>query len=304
VTVGAIIPVHGFAPYLAETLDAVLAERPEVVVVVDDGSSTPLALHPDHLAAGVLLVRREAAGGPALAREAGERALGPHVELVALCDADDAWAPGLLGTHRSALAAAPEAGWAFGRALVVGPDGRATGEQWARPAAGRHATEAFARALYAANPIPTSSVILRRDALHAAGGFPGPVRVAEDWELWLRLARGGAAALCVPDATVRYRRHPGSLTADVARLARAQLSLHATHADLVTPEEHAAAEARDLAALADGLARDGDARGAAAAWTQVVARRPLTPRERVKRAALALPGGLALTRGRRADPYR
>jgi len=303
VTVGAIIPVHGFAPYLAETLDAVLAERPEVVVVVDDGSSSPLALHPDHLGAGVRLIRREAAGGPALAREAGERALGPQVDLVALCDADDAWAPGLLGAHRSALAAVPDAGWAFGRALVVGPDGRATGERWDRPAPGRHAPEPLARALYAANPIPTSSVVLRRDALRAAGGFPGPVRVAEDWELWLRLARGGAGALCVPEATVRYRRHPGGLTADVTRLARAQLALHATHADLVTPEEHATAEARDLAALADGLARDGDARGAAAAWAQVAARRLLTPRERAKRLALVLPGGLALTRARRSAPY-
>ncbi len=301
--VGAIIPVHGFAPYLAEALDAVLAEAPDAVVVVDDGSSTPLALHPDHLAAGVRLVRRDAPGGPAQARAEGARLLGDDVDELALCDADDAWAPGLLAAHRAALDAAPDAGWAFGRALVVGPDGRATGEVWAQPGAGAHEPAAFARELYAANPVPTSSVVLRRAALEAAGGFPGPVRVAEDWELWLRLSRAGAPALCVPDAVVRYRRHPEGLTTDVARLARAQLALHAAHAELVTPEEHAAAEARDLAALADGLVRAGDPRGAAGAWAQVASRRPLTRAERVKRAALAMPGGARLL-GRRTDAYR
>ncbi len=304
VPVGVIVPVHGFAPYLAEALDAVLAERPAAVVVVDDGSSLPVALHADHVAAGVRLVRREVAGGPAQARAAGLAALEGELETVALCDADDAWAPGLLAALTGALDAEPEpgAGWAFGRALVVGPDGRPTGEQWARPAGGRHPAAGFGRELYRANPIPTSSVALRRSALSAAGGFAGPVRVAEDWELWLRLARAGQDAVCVPEATVRYRRHPDGLTADVARLARAQLALHAVHADLVGPEEHAAAEARDLAALADGLAHDGDRRGARGAWAQVASRRPLSGRERAKRAALGLPGGDRLLGG--GDPYR
>ena len=285
-----IVPVHGFAPYLAETLDAVLAAEPAAVVVVDDGSTLPLALHPDHAATGVRLVRRGVAGGPAQARATGLRALPADLEFIALCDADDAWAPGALDALTGALAADPRAGWAFGRALVVGPDGRATGEQWARPAAGRRPAATFARELFIANPVPTSSVVLRRAALEAAGGFPGPVRVAEDWELWLRLARAGQAALCVPDATVRYRRHPDALTADAARLARAQLALHAAHADLVGPGEHAAAEARDLTALADGLARDGDRAGARAAWARVSTRRRLRLRERAKRAALGVPG--------------
>jgi glycosyltransferase involved in cell wall biosynthesis len=302
VPAGVIVPVHGFAPYLAETLDTVLGERPAAVVVVDDGSSRALALHPDHVAAGVQFVRREVSGGPAQARATGLEALPPQLGLVALCDADDAWTPGSLAALTGALTDDPEAGWAFGRALIVGPDGRATGEQWARPAAGRHPAAALAQELYAANPIPTSSVVLRRSALRAAGGFPGPVRVAEDWELWLRLARAGQDALCVPEATVRYRRHPDGLTADVARLARAQLALHGAHADLVSPAEHAAAEARDIAALADGLARDGDRHGARAAWAQVAARRRLSGRERAKRAALAMPGGERLLG--RDNPYR
>ena len=300
VLTGVIVPVHGFAPYLAEALDCVLADRPEEVVVVDDGSPHPLTLHPDHAAAGVVLVRRDAVGGPAEARACGLRALSAEVAAVALCDADDAWAPGLLGALQAALEAEPGAGFAFGRALVVAPDGRPTGERWERPEAGLHPAGPWGKALYARNPVPTSSVLLRRSALVAAGGFPAPTRVAEDWELWLRLARAGYGAVCVPEATVRYRRHPDGLTADVARLARAQLAVHAAHADLVDADTRRAVEAVDLAALADGLAAQGEADGARAAWARVAQRRPLSGREQLKRAALAVPG-----RSRaHASPYR
>ncbi|MCW3014780.1 MAG: glycosyl transferase family 2, partial [Solirubrobacterales bacterium] len=272
--VGVLVPVHGFAPFLAEALDSVLAQDVDtVVVVVDDGSPQPVVLHPDH-AAQVTLVRRPVAGGPAQARATGLERLDADISLVALCDADDAWCLGALTATVRALDEEPEVGWAFGRALVVGPDGRPSGECWVQPPAGRLDAATFALDLYAANPVPTSSIVLRRVALRAAGGFASPVRVAEDWELWLRLCGAGADALCVPGATVRYRRHPGGLTADVTGLATAQLAVHEQHAQLVGPRAAHQVIANDHAALAAGLARDGDYSGARAAWAQVGARRP------------------------------
>jgi hypothetical protein len=300
--VGVLVPVHGFAPYLGEALDSVLSQDIDMdVVVVDDGSPQPVVLHPDH-AARVTLVRRPVAGGPAEARATGLEHVGAQASLVALCDADDAWCPGALASTVRALDATPGAGWAFGRALVVGPDGRPSGERWAQPPAGRLAAAAFAQDLYVANPVPTSSVVLRREALTLAGGFPSPVRVAEDWELWLRLCGAGLDALCVPGATVRYRRHPGGLTADVTGLALAQLAVHEQHAQLARPHAAHQVIADDYAALAAGRARDGDHAEARAAWTQVAARRPLRRDERLRRLALALPG--VRRRIGRADPYR
>jgi glycosyltransferase involved in cell wall biosynthesis len=302
-TVGVLIPVRGFAPYLAEAIDSVLEQdpAPSAVVVVDDGSREPVVLHPDHTAR-VELVRRAEPGGPAAARASGVGALPADVDLIALCDADDAWTTGKLAAQLEALEAEPGAGWCFGRTLVVGPDGRATGERWAEPAPGRHAAAELAGALYEANPIPTSSVVVRRAALEAAGGFAAPVEIAEDWELWLRLARSGADALCVPGAVVRYRRHPGGLTADVGRLAAAQIAVHATHADLVGDATRRRVEAADLAALAAGRAREGEFEDARAALEAAATLRPPTVRDRVVRALLAVPllRGLA---GRR-DPYR
>ncbi len=243
--VGVIVPVHGFAPYLAEALDGVLGEDPAAVVVVDDGSPAPQALHPDH-AQRCALVRRDVCGGPAAARATGLAALPGDVDLVALCDADDAWAPGSLAPRAAALQRDAEAVACFGRALVVGPDGRETGERWAQPAPGRHEGAGW---LYAHNPIPTSSVLMRRDALDGAGGFASALQRAEDWDLWLRLAARGPW-LCEPAAVVRYRRHPLGLTADVAALARAQLALHAAHAGAVDRATARRARRADRLALA------------------------------------------------------
>ena len=249
--VGVIVPVHGFAPYLAEALDSVLAQKPApaAVVVVDDASPEPLALHPDH-APHCMLVRRERCGGPAAARASGLEALGPaDVPLIALCDADDAWLPGKLAKQLTALGEDAQAVACFGRARIVGSDGRATGERWSELRPGLHVGAELAALLYEANPIPTSSVVLRHDALKAAGGFASPVRLAEDWDLWLRLAAAGGGFVCLADTLVRYRRHPGGLTADVAALARCQLELHRAHGDLVGAALRERALAADAAAL-------------------------------------------------------
>jgi cellulose synthase/poly-beta-1,6-N-acetylglucosamine synthase-like glycosyltransferase len=249
--VGVIVPVHGFAPYLAETLDCVLAQVPavDVVVVVDDASSEPLELHDDH-ASQCVLVRRDVCGGPAAARASGLGVLAASgVELVALCDSDDAWVAGKLGAQVAALGLFPDAGLCFGRAVVVGASGRATGERWEELAPGLHAGEELVARLYAANPLPTSSVVLRRSALEAVGGFSSPVRLAEDWDLWLRLAAAGFGFVFEPDAVVRYRRHPGGLTADVGALARCQLELHLAHGGLVSAEVRERALAADAQAL-------------------------------------------------------
>jgi glycosyltransferase involved in cell wall biosynthesis len=235
VRTGVLIAVRGFPRYLTETLDAVLAQQPDEVVVIDDGSFEPIRRD------DVRVVRRDTPGGPAAARATGLDALG-DIDVVALCDADDTWEPGSLAALVAGLDAEPRAAAAFGRALVVGADGRRTGERWPEPAPGLHEPAAF----YAHNPIPTSCSALRRSALDAAGGFAAPDLVAEDWDLWLRL-RG--PLLCVPGARVRYRRHPDGLTADVERLARAQLALHQRHAQLVGGNDARAARRRDRRAL-------------------------------------------------------
>lgn len=278
--VGVIVPVHGWAPYLAETLDGVLGESPADVVVVDDGSPTPVRLDPDHVGR-CRLVRHEPRRGLAGARAAGLAEL--DTDLVALCDADDVWEPGSLGLRVARLG---DAAACFGRALIVGPDGRPTGETWTVP------DRLELPALFEANPLCVSSVVLRRDAVVRAGGLDSDLPRAEDWDLWLRLLGRGERLVHEPRAVVRYRRRAGALSGDIASLARAQLELHARHAGLVSDACVDRVRLADLRALAAGLVRQRRYDEAADALRAAGAS-PLRA---------TIPGVRAL-RGRR-DPYR
>lgn len=281
VRVGVIVPVHGWAPYLAETLDAVLAERPDEVVVVDDGSPLPVELVADQ-AGAVRLVRLERQRGLAGARAAGGAELG-DCELWALCDGDDVWQPGSLAARVAALG---EAAACFGRAVIVGPDNRPTGEQWEEPAVGLPG-------LYERNGLCVSSALLRQAAVEAVGGLDCDLRRAEDWDLWLRLVGAGERLVYEPLATVAYRRRGGSLSGDIAGLARAQLAVHERHAGLVDAGAADRARRSDLRALGAGLVRER--RYAEAGET-------LREAGDARRLALRVPG-LRAAMGRR-DPYR
>jgi glycosyltransferase involved in cell wall biosynthesis len=279
VRVGVVVPVHGWSPYLAETLDGVLASDPADVVVVDDGSPSPVVLGPAH-AGRCRVIRHDARGGLPAARRTGFAAL--DTELVALCDADDTWRPGKLAAQLSVLGES-DADVCFARAEIVGPDDRPTGEVWPAPALSLPG-------LYERNDACVSGVLLRRDAVERAGGIAHDLPAAEDWDLWLRLAASGATFSFAPHAVVAYRRRLGAMSGDVATLACAQIEVHRRHAALVPSAVVARVGAVDDAALGAGLTRARRYREARAHVTGV------------RRAVLAVPG----VRGRlgRRDPYR
>ena len=247
------------------------------------------------------IVRDERGEGPARTRAAALAQLG-DCDWVALLDADDAWEPGKLAAQREAIERYPDAVLCFGRATAIGDDGRPTGEKLPELPPGLHPAEDLAPVLYWSNSIPTSSVLVRRDALIDAGGFAGPAALASDWDLWLRLVAQGGAFVCEPRARIRYRRHAGGVTADVAALAESMLAVHAANGRLVDEDTKRRAEARDLVLLARGRIRQRRYRDAAMALARADALLPLRGRERVLRRLVGLPG-LRAGLGRR-QPYR
>jgi glycosyltransferase involved in cell wall biosynthesis len=300
VSVGVIVPVYGRPRYLREALDAVLGQepRPDEVIVVDDASPEPVVLTREH-AVACRLVRREERGGPGAARDTALELL--QTGLVACADADDVWLAGKLSVQLDALNQHPEVALCFGAAEIVGPEGEPTGERWQTLPTGVLDADFLAPLLFEHNPIPTSSILARRHALRAAGGFTGPP-LGEDWALWLRLLTRGERFLFEPRAVVRYRRHAEGATADIAALAASAYFIHETHAGLVDEATRRRVRAADLTALARGRVRQRRYAAARHALAQAAALSPPAPKERALRAVLAVPVVRAVL-GRR-DPYR
>jgi glycosyltransferase involved in cell wall biosynthesis len=291
--------VHGEAPFLREALASVLAQDPppDEVVVVDDASAAPLELADED----VTLVRREQRGGPAGARQTGLEAM--SAELIALCDADDAWEPGKLAAQQEALWRHPTAAVCFGRALVVDESGAPTGERWRELPPGEQPADEMRALLFEGNPIPNSSVLIRRPALEAAGGFASPVPFGfEDWDLWLRLAARRERLVYEPAARIRYRRHPRGLSHDVTRSAQAQMAIHERHAALADEDARRRARAEDLTGLARGRVRERRYAEAGQALREAAILAPPPARDRLLALAVRVPG-LRAALGRR-DPWR
>ena len=253
---------------------------------------------PEPFASRCRVLRRDLRGGPGPARDTALAAI--TTDWIACADADDVWRPGKLGAQLRALERFPEAVLCFGTAQIVGPDGSATGERWTTLPEGLLEPAFLGPALYERNPIPTSSVIARRDAVAAAGGFAGPP-MCEDWSLWLRLLERGESFVCTPGAVIAYRRHAGGVTADVTALAESSLLVHEAHAGLVDEATRRRVRAVDLVALARGYVRDRRWSDASSALRDAASIGPLPARERLLQAVVAVPGARAAL-GRRA-PY-
>ena len=160
---------------------------PLEVLVCDDGSGPATEESLRGLSSKDERVRylrvHPSAGTPAPARNLGiDRARG---DWVAFLDDDDSWLPGKL---------AAQAPFMEGDAYdVVASDAfRTSGGRYHGPRAAP--SRPTRTALLDANPVITSTAVVRRAALQAAGGFDTELwlRGLEDYALWLRLADRGA----------------------------------------------------------------------------------------------------------------
>ena len=213
-TVSVIIPAHNNAESLPEAIQSVAAQtwRDLETIVVDDASSdaTP-AVARDAVSrlSNARVVRLPGNRGPAGARNRGMAEAGG--DWVAFLDADDAWFPWRLKDQLHALAWFPDAVLFCGRLAAFE----------ARDAVRVPPERARCRSIRLGdfvdeNPVPTSSVLARRDAIERAGGFDERFRGPEDIDLWMRLAPlGELVNLNVPLG--RYREKAGSLSMDPDR---------------------------------------------------------------------------------------
>ena len=205
--VSVLMSVYDGAPWVRDAVTSVLAQTLTdlELIVIDDGSTDAT---PDVLASlrdPRLRVERRARQGLTLAlNRALELARAP---LLARLDADDLALPERLARQRRFLDANPQVGLLGTGAREIDLAGREV--SIVRPPAD---DAAIRRVLIRANPFVHSTVMMRRSALERAGGYDPAFAVAQDYDLWMRLA-GVTRLANLPEPLVIRRLAPGRVSA-------------------------------------------------------------------------------------------
>ena len=214
-TVSAIITTYNYGHFIAGAIDSVLHQTrpPEEVVVVDDGSTDDTAaIVARYEPQGVRYIHQQNAGAGA-ARNRGIQAT--HGELVAFLDADDRWLPDKIELQLAHLRRHPTAGLITGSEWQINLEHRG-GHPDTPPVLFRRKPVGSAqmyRRLLVENTIGNPSIVLvKRACFESAGLFDEGLRLGQDWDMWIRLAR--TCRVGVVDAPLlNFNFHSGSLTA-------------------------------------------------------------------------------------------
>ena len=187
-TVSVVIPAYNAAATIERALRSVAAQtyRPLEVIVVDDASTDPTAtLAADFADLEVRVVRLTTNGGPSRARNAGIAAASG--DYIAFLDSDDIWLPEKTARQVAYLDGHPECVVVGCRTRSVDETGRA-GPAW--PAQPPRLGEDGWKGLLYESWLHTGCVMARAADVKAERFDPG-LGVAEDRDLWIRLARRG-----------------------------------------------------------------------------------------------------------------
>jgi hypothetical protein len=197
-SVSVIIPTFNAGRLLAHAIESVVQQQyaPLEIIVVDDGSTDDSAAIIAALPHDVRYLVQDNAG-PAAARNRGVReATG---EVIAFCDADDLWAPGMLAALVDMLLADETIDVARGHAQVT--QLTAAGQPGV-PIGSPH--EAY--------PHYIGAAVYRRRVFEQVGAFDERLRFGEDSDWAQRASETGAHTVRLDLVTLYVRRHEMNMT--------------------------------------------------------------------------------------------
>jgi glycosyltransferase involved in cell wall biosynthesis len=271
--VSVILPVYRGERFVAAAIESVLAQtcRRFELVIINDGS-------PDESAREIkrflpnprIRYLAQANGGVAAARNAGiANATG---DLIALIDQDDLWLPEKLERQIAYLDSHPKVGLVHSRVECIDAHGESrpcTDAIWVYPFEGLCAGQ-----LLLGNGIAPLTVLLRRGCIDDVGAFDQRYAPADDWELWMRIARRHPLGF-LDEVTARYRFHDQNISQDQLKMQRAVLKIMDAICDRfpevlhsVSTQQIAIARSRALCRAAKALEQRGKRAEARSYWKE------------------------------------
>lgn len=214
--VSVIIPSYNSAQYIGEAIESVFAQtyRDFEIIVVDDGSidDTKEVLSP-YINRIVYLFQVN--GGVAKARNAGIR--NAQGEYIAFLDADDVWFSEKLELQMKHLDSYPDAVLVYSDYSAFDNNGKALRKRKKEKYAGNIFYQ-----LIKENFIPTSTVVMKKEYFNKIGSFDESIEIAEDWDLWLRIAR--RYSICYFDKPLmKYKIHNDNMTNNIYKMLKNEL---------------------------------------------------------------------------------
>ena len=238
-----VTPACNVAQYLADTIRSVLAQTHAdwSLTIIDDGSADATADIAASFADPRICLIRQPNAGVSAARNRGIAAA-PIADAMLLLDGDDWLAPTALADLAETLANCPWAVAACARYARVRMDGTTT--RSATPPHGVLLERLLTRNLF----VNGGHLLIRAEAIAAAGRFRTDLQYGEDWEYWTRLALLGEYAAVRPRRPALFlRERAGSAchgqAVDPALYVRALDTIHGN------PEIRARLGRRRLATL-------------------------------------------------------
>jgi len=206
------------APLLAEAVSSVLVQPDDLELLVIADGPAALADEPGWMQDPRVRVHRQGRAGSAAARNSGVWLA--RGEYLAFLDDDDLFCPDRFAHQLARLEGDPRLALAYARAERIGEGAPRT---W--PSVVREGD--IFEDLFFENFIPIQTVLARRSALVAEGGFDEGIELTDDWDLWLRVAARHPVASSEALLAI-HRRHADNASRDRTRIQLAELAtLHA-----------------------------------------------------------------------------
>ena len=213
--VSVVVPVFNRADLLGATLESVATQTfaDWECIVVDDGSTdhTPQVAQAFAVRDARFRCLRQANSSAAAARNRGLAAA--RGELIVFLDSDDLLPADRLQWQVDAMAADPTAVLVYGDTFQFVRGDVRQGSVYRSDVVDKPAGQAFEALLLCSH---VYAPLVRTAAVRRLGGFDTRLASAEDWDMWLRLAKVGELRF-QPRIALYYRVHEGNKSAHTLR---------------------------------------------------------------------------------------
>ena len=203
-----IIPAYNSSQYIEETLKSVLSQTSPAyeIIVIDDGSTDNTAEIVSRYPVKLIKKTNE---GPSKTRNRG--IFESTGNWVAFLDSDDLWHEDKIASIKSIIEKNPNTGMLSTGFFIGNPK-----DGWQNIASRKlfDPDGSFFRQVYRRSFIATSSVVIKKEVLDKVGGFDSTLLIAEDLDLWLRIALNRTNYHYLKERLLYYRVHDSSITSN------------------------------------------------------------------------------------------